>query len=97
VTYHPGENGNKGGRPKYSGEWGDAIRKALHEEDKKTRMIKLHRAARALIAKALEGDVPALREIGDRIDGKASQPVTHDVAGSLEQLILASMAPDEPG
>lgn len=86
-----GKPGNPGGRPKYSGEWCDAIRKALLEEDKKTRQIKMHLAARKLVAKAIEGDVPALKEIGDRIDGKAMQPIdmkldaTVDVAEKLER------------
>jgi hypothetical protein len=78
-----GKPGNPGGRPKYSGEWCDAIRKALLEEDKKTRQIKMHRAARSLVAKAIEGDVPALREIGDRIDGKAMQPIDMKVEGTF--------------
>ena len=55
--------------------WADAIRmEALkigrnEGEDRK----KLNRLAVKLIDKALEGDVSALREIGDRLDGKAAQ------------------------
>lgn len=37
----------------------------------------LRRVARALIAKAAEGDVQAIKEIGDRLDGKPSQAVEH--------------------
>lgn len=32
----------------------------------------------ALLTKALDGDVPAIREVFDRIDGKATQPISGD-------------------
>ncbi len=66
-------------------EWRDAIRKAVHElrEDadnpKKTKAI--GQLARKLVSKALTGDVAALKEIGDRLDGKPSQAV--EVTGGL--------------
>lgn len=36
----------------------------------------LEKLADALIAKGKEGDVAALKEIGDRLDGKAVQAIT---------------------
>jgi hypothetical protein len=36
----------------------------------------LDRMVSAIIARAQEGDVPAFREIMDRVEGKAPQPVT---------------------
>lgn len=51
--------------------WRDTLRRALLAEDGKH----LRRIADALVAKASEGDVPAIKEIGDRIDGKVAQPV----------------------
>ncbi len=74
-----------GGRPKGSyGDkiWRDAINLAVKEwrEDptrdgkaKKVRALRL--LARRLVDSGLEGDVSALREIGDRLDGKAMQGV----------------------
>lgn len=50
--------------------WRDAIARAL-EKDKKA----LDRVARSLIAKAEEGDIPAIKELGDRLDGRAVQQV----------------------
>jgi hypothetical protein len=96
MPFESGKSGNPGGRARKEGEWAEALRRAANEIDKTTRLKKLHLAARSLVKKAIEGDVAALREFGDRYDGKVGQPVTHDVAGTLEELILASMAPDEP-
>ena len=73
------------GRPKGShGErlWRDAIGLAVREVIKETtpegKVIKtkaLRLLARRLVAAGLAGDVTALREIGDRLDGKAMQGV----------------------
>ena len=51
--------------------WADAINRALLAEDGK----KLRELAERLIERAIEGDIPALKEIGDRVDGKAAQQV----------------------
>jgi len=72
---------NKGGAPKGNNNagknkaWSDAVRKALmaeHEPDKK----KLHKLAEKLVDMAIEGDMQAIRECGDRMDGKAQQGIT---------------------
>ena len=49
--------------------WGDLIRKLAVQEDYK----RLHTIANALYEKAADGDMNAIKEIGDRIDGKALQ------------------------
>lgn len=51
--------------------WRDTLRRALLAENGK----KLRSIADALVAKAEDGDVAAIKEIGDRIDGKVAQPV----------------------
>jgi ribosomal protein L17 len=51
--------------------WRDTLRRALLAEDAKN----LRAIADALVTKATEGDVAAIREIGDRLDGKAVQSV----------------------
>src|SRR5688572_12540362 len=52
--------------------WADAINRALLAEDGQ----KLRALAEKLIARAEEGDISALREIGDRMDGKPAMAIT---------------------
>ncbi len=52
--------------------WADAIRRAVIQNNGE----KLNRLADRLIECALEGDMAAMREIGDRLDGKTSQVIT---------------------
>lgn len=57
---------------------------------------RLERLADALVAKGLESDVPALKEIGDRLDGKAVQALAGpDGEGPIEtftRIELVSLA-----
>lgn len=50
--------------------WADAIRRALAQTDPRKQRKKLDMVAEALVASALDGDVAAMKEIGDRLDGK---------------------------
>jgi len=47
--------------------WSDIIRKLGIQDDHK----QLHEVAYALFTKAKDGDIAAIKEIGDRIDGKS--------------------------
>ena len=62
--------------------WRDAVRAAVNElrkdEDSPKKVKSLRLLARRLIRKALDGDVSALKEVGDRLDGKATQQVQVD-------------------
>ena len=51
--------------------WADALRMELAQDKKRIRKL-----TRALLDKAESGDVPALKEIGDRLDGKANQSIS---------------------
>ena len=53
--------------------WRAAIRRALEVKSRREGIEALDKVAEALIAKAEEGDIAALKELGDRIDGKAAQ------------------------
>lgn len=68
--------------------WAEAINRALLAEDGK----KLRALADRIIDKALEGDVAALKEIGDRVDGKAAQAIVGADGGDLVVRIEASDA-----
>ncbi len=64
------------GGPKGDKLWRDAIMVAVKRQatdGKKTK--KLAMLADKLIERALEGDITAMKEIGDRLDGKPAQAV----------------------
>ena len=79
--------GNKNGK-KENRWWSETLRRALAQSDAQL----MRKCADALIAKAAEGDVPALRELGDRIDGKAMQSL--DVQGDIGLTVLLQQADD---
>ncbi len=53
--------------------WSDAVRKALLSGKK------LDAVARKLVEMACDGDIQAIKEIGDRLDGKAQQAIVGEV------------------
>lgn len=55
--------------------WRDAIHRAVKRTEKGDKW--LEKLADKLVAVAMEGDVSALKEIGDRLDGKPTQQVDH--------------------
>ena len=55
--------------------WSLALEKALENRSKGDQMKSLIELANALIAKCLEGDMVALKELGDRIEGKPLQSI----------------------
>lgn len=67
--------GNKNGA-KQNRLWGDAIRRAVVQSDAE----QLRKLADKLIEKAGEGDIAALKELGDRLDGKAV--ASHEHSGA---------------
>lgn len=65
------------GRPPKEKSFANMLRIAIAEAHEESG-TKLRAVAEALVNKALTGDVPAIREIGDRIDGKVPQAVVGD-------------------
>ena len=64
--------------------WGEAVRRAVYretedDEGKKARRINL--IADKLCKMAIDGDMAAIKEIGDRLDGRAPQGVDLTSAG----------------
>jgi ribosomal protein L17 len=59
--------------------WREAIDRALAQGDGK----KLRSIADKLIDLAAEGDMAAIRELGDRLDGKPAQAITGADGGPL--------------
>jgi hypothetical protein len=76
-------------------------REAVDGEGKPTRRLTL--IAEKLVEKAVAGDIHAIKEIADRVDGKATQPLAGDEAGPrlitrIERVIVRpqSVSPDSP-
>lgn len=72
MPFQPGQSGNPSGHaPRKI--WIAALNRAIAQDDGK----KLRAAAEKLLDMAADGDVQAIRELGDRLDGKATQAVEH--------------------
>lgn len=85
MTFQAGKSGNPGGKPKVK-PFADALRMelaAVGDDHKGLRII-----ARALIEKASEGDMQAIKEFADRIDGKVAQALVGDDEGGPVQIII---------
>jgi len=91
--YKEGVSGNPNGRPKGSRNLSTILRELLDEEielsdgeKKKYKEVII----RKLITKANDGDLRAITEIFDRVDGKPTQEIHHEVTEtgflSLDQL-----------
>ena len=76
TSFAPGRSGNPGGRPK-SKDFAEALRIELNEADGDT--TKLRKLAAKLVQIGMDGDLNAIREIADRIDGKPTQDVGVEV------------------
>lgn len=86
MAFEKGQSGNPGGRPKDK-PFRDALRMELAaagDNGKTLRMIALN-----LIAQSLKDEpsaMPAIREIGDRLDGKPTQAIENGEDGAFEVL-----------
>jgi len=68
--WKPGQSGNPAGRPKTK-----PFKEALQRIIEAAGPQELDRVAAALFARAQTGDVAAIREVGDRMDGKVPQSI----------------------
>lgn len=68
----PGRSGTNKGQDR---PWKDALLLAVKEATDDDDKTKLRKLAKKLVEKAMDGDVQALKEIGDRLDGKPRQEV----------------------
>ena len=57
--------------------WGDALRRCLARREQEGGKA-LNAIAEVLTDKALEGDLAAIKELGDRLDGKPAQAIVGD-------------------
>lgn len=76
--FKKGQSGNPRGRPKVP-DISEALAMILNEEEGGE--IALERVLKALRARAMKGDVAAIRELFDRAYGKAKQSIDHTSGG----------------
>lgn len=69
--------------------WADAISRALARRAEGTKEGGLNLVADQLVSAAINGDQWAIKEIGDRTDGKAAQSVT--VSGDDEKPLVSKV------
>ena len=78
-------------------EWRDTIRRVLlkYEKGDVKRRQALDKVAEKLVDKALEGDMAAIKELGDRHDGKPGQSV--ELKGTVDTRVFPMEYVDGPG
>lgn len=84
--------GNQNAR---KGKFAEAVESAVHVEDPITRRRKLHSIAEKLVQMAESGDMQAIKEVGDRLDGKPKQQI--EATGANEGPIQIVVTSDVSG
>lgn len=74
MTWQPGQSGNPAGQPKRTKLWREAITRAIKRREEADPQA-LERLADKLIAQVEAGDIAAIKEFGDRVDGKVAQAI----------------------
>ncbi len=72
--------------------WSMAISRALEARSRVKQREALDDLAEKLLAKCEEGDMAALKELGDRLDGKPAQAITGADDGPVSLLIQWAQA-----
>lgn len=71
--------------------WGKIVRKLAVQEDYK----RLHSVAHKLFEKAEEGDMTAIKELGDRLDGKSLQEIGGDSDSPITIRVVTGIDTDD--
>lgn len=81
MVFKKGEINNPAGGPPKTRRWSAAIERAIYRMNNDDPRA-LEKLAEKLVKEANKGDLGALKEIGDRIEGKSIQAVDH--SGSID-------------
>ena len=73
--------------------WGDALRRALARREQSGEGRDLNAIAEVLLEKANEGDLAAIKELGDRLDGKPAQSIGGDPEGTPVSMSVTWIPP----
>jgi hypothetical protein len=85
MPFQPGQSGNPNGA-RVGKPWRDAIQRALARAELEGNHKSVNALAERLLEKAAEGDMAAIKELGDRVDGKVPQALTSGEEGPFEVL-----------
>ena len=88
MPFVKGQSGNPSGRPK-SKPFADALKEEI--EAAGTKQPVLREIARKLLDKAKEGDMHAVKEVADRLDGKPAQ----EIQGNIESTTYVVRVPEQ--
>ncbi len=82
TSFKPGQSGNPNGRPKREWTWAGLLEEAMEEQDETGESYKkiIVRKARTL---GIKGDMTAIKEIMNRMDGMPKQAMDMDMSGNV--------------
>ena len=90
MPFEAGVSGNPAGRPKNAKRFGEALDRAIAQDEGK----QLRKAAESLLNLAANGEMSAIKELADRLDGKSHQsmdignPDGTSIFSGIERVIL---------
>jgi hypothetical protein len=98
MPFQPGESGNPNGKARHVKPWREAILRATKRREHEDPLA-LEKLADKLIRKVEEGDIAAIKEYGDRMDGKVAQAIIggseDDPAIKVEHIRLIGVRPGD--
>jgi len=98
MPFKKGQSGNPAGRPKKGSSFAELLRDIGEEDLKGTDMTKKEAVSRKLWAEASKGESWAIRELFDRIDGKAVQQIISENENRVvfeHEIVDDNITPDQ--
>ena len=78
MPFEPGNNANPSGRPVSQKAFSNMLRIAINEAGRVPGATKLRDIAETLVNEAIAGNIQAIKEVADRLDGKVPQGIEGD-------------------
>lgn len=95
MAWQPGQSGNPSGAPRRAKIWREAINRAIKRREQEDPQA-LEKLADKLLAAVDAGDIAAIKEFGDRVDGKVAQAIGgDDELGPIKNVLEVSWKSDD--